>query len=241
LDDGAYDGAHDGVDALMAALTDEPLPEGARADAAFLAEYRSARGDVALLREQLGIIGEALAEPGLPPEPRPVRAPRPSGKRHPGLRALGFATLVTAVVAAVLAGMGWLVAQNGGVHDTSSGAKASRSRAEASAGVPEYLACARLVVEGRVTGVRSVPGSTRERITLTVDRSYKPASGAGEITVLVDRDGDPGLRTGEHVLAAVPYHSAVPDLWTTGDANIARERARILAALREAPTTACKQ
>jgi hypothetical protein len=242
VDGGTYDGAYDGVDALMAAITGEPLPEGARADASFLAEHRSARADVALLREQLGMIGEALAEPERHPGPRPVRAPRPprpSGNRHPGLRALGLAALVTAAVAAVLAGMGWLIAQNGGVGDTGSGAKSSASRAGAAGSVPEYLACARLAVEGRVTGVRRVPDGTHERVTLAVDRYYKPASGADEITVLVDRDSDLGPRTGEHVLAAVPYHSAVPDLWTTGDTNIARERARILAALSAAPTTAC--
>lgn len=54
---------HDGIDALMAAITDEPLSEEARGDAVFMAEHRSASADLTLLREQLGVIGHALAEP----------------------------------------------------------------------------------------------------------------------------------------------------------------------------------
>ncbi len=54
---------HDGVDALMAAITDEPLPDAARADAGFMAEHATATAEVALLREQLGIIGQALSAP----------------------------------------------------------------------------------------------------------------------------------------------------------------------------------
>lgn len=56
-------GGDDGMDALLAVLADEPLSDEARADAAFMAAHRSAQADVALLREQLGIIGDALAEP----------------------------------------------------------------------------------------------------------------------------------------------------------------------------------
>ncbi|MEU9958986.1 hypothetical protein [Streptomyces sp. NPDC050982] len=86
---------YEGMDALMAALTDEPLPEDARDDAEFLAEHRSALADVALLREQLRIMGDtlaagtpgtetpstetAVAEGGRPDpeaEPSPASAPR---------------------------------------------------------------------------------------------------------------------------------------------------------------------
>jgi hypothetical protein len=49
------------ADALLAAITDEPLPEGAHDDAEFMAEHRSATADVALLREQLRIMGDTLA------------------------------------------------------------------------------------------------------------------------------------------------------------------------------------
>lgn len=59
---------YDGMDPLTAALTDEPLPPGARADSAFMAEYRAAAADVSVLRKQLLGLGEALAEaPPLPP------------------------------------------------------------------------------------------------------------------------------------------------------------------------------
>ncbi|MEU8978640.1 hypothetical protein [Streptomyces sp. NPDC048309] len=50
------------ADALLAAITDEPLPEGAHEDAAFMAEHRSAMADVALLRRQLTAIGNTLAD-----------------------------------------------------------------------------------------------------------------------------------------------------------------------------------
>ncbi|MFD3732514.1 hypothetical protein [Streptomyces sp. NPDC058632] len=53
--------AYDGVDALMAAILDEPLPAAARQDPAFMAARDAAAADVAVLREQLGLIGETLA------------------------------------------------------------------------------------------------------------------------------------------------------------------------------------
>ncbi|MER6708856.1 hypothetical protein ABT328_32175, partial [Streptomyces fumanus] len=58
------------VDALMAAITGEEPAPGAGAGAGTEAERRSAEADVALLREQLGVIGRALAEP---PPPAPAR------------------------------------------------------------------------------------------------------------------------------------------------------------------------
>ncbi|MER8225791.1 hypothetical protein ABTZ58_35670 [Streptomyces sp. NPDC094143] len=59
-----YDSEAGGADRdpLMAAITGEPLREDA--DAGARAEHRAARADVALLREQLGLIGDALADPG---------------------------------------------------------------------------------------------------------------------------------------------------------------------------------
>ncbi|MEU2899794.1 hypothetical protein ACWC4E_16480 [Streptomyces sp. NPDC001273] len=60
-----YDGPeYDGMDALMAALLDEPLPEQARRDPAFVAARDAAAADLAVLREQLTVIGDALAGPG---------------------------------------------------------------------------------------------------------------------------------------------------------------------------------
>ncbi|GGQ64273.1 hypothetical protein [Streptomyces pilosus] len=54
---------YDGMDALMAALLDEPLPEPARRDPEFLAERDAAVADLAVLRERLTAIGDALAGP----------------------------------------------------------------------------------------------------------------------------------------------------------------------------------
>ncbi|MCT9144335.1 hypothetical protein N4G67_35740, partial [Streptomyces violarus] len=49
------------MDALMAALVGDPVPEGARRDAGFMAAHRAAVTDVALLREQLTLMGDTLA------------------------------------------------------------------------------------------------------------------------------------------------------------------------------------
>ncbi|MFE2095825.1 hypothetical protein [Streptomyces sp. NPDC059468] len=53
-------GEYAGMDALMAAITGEPLPEEAREDAARLSEHASAEADVAVLKEQLTWLAEAL-------------------------------------------------------------------------------------------------------------------------------------------------------------------------------------
>ncbi|MEU9591230.1 hypothetical protein AB0D84_16105, partial [Streptomyces sp. NPDC048193] len=51
-----------GPDALMAAITGEPLPPGSDADVQ--EAHRSATADVALLREQLAFLGQALGRSG---------------------------------------------------------------------------------------------------------------------------------------------------------------------------------
>ncbi|MFD8813825.1 hypothetical protein ACFV23_20595, partial [Streptomyces sp. NPDC059627] len=80
-----YDGRdEEETDALFAVLMDEPLTGGQRADPAFMAEHRAATADVALLREQLGIIGDTLAAPPPRPEPRPRPAARRRPWQHPG-------------------------------------------------------------------------------------------------------------------------------------------------------------
>ncbi|MFD0506295.1 hypothetical protein ACFQ0G_32605 [Streptomyces chiangmaiensis] len=110
---------YDGADALMVAITGEPLPGAARADAEFMAGHRAALDDVALLREQLTLIGEALAVPpaGTPSSvvtPSHHPAPRPAGpvRRRRALRiALGSLAAVVALMTVV--GLGRLVTQNG--------------------------------------------------------------------------------------------------------------------------------
>ncbi|MEU2599324.1 hypothetical protein ABZ669_19295 [Streptomyces hirsutus] len=184
---------YDGVDALMAAILDEPLPAAARQDPAFLAARDAAAADVAVLREQLGLIGDTLvreAEPGpAPVRPLPAVARPPRRARRP-LR-VAFGALAAAAAASVLLGMGWLVTQAGQGDGMSSSAGADRKAVEAGEapgaegsagtgfGTPHYLACARLVAEGTVSAVEPVPGTGQERVTLEVTRRYKPAPGTG--------------------------------------------------------------
>ncbi|MER5523135.1 hypothetical protein ABT075_00775 [Streptomyces sp. NPDC002677] len=246
---------YDGTDALMAAITDEELPDEARADAAFMAEHREAEADVTLLRRQLATIGDALAE-----EPRPHRRPAPARAhrtRRP-VRGFAFGGLAVAAVAGVLSGMIWLLGQTGGVNSMSggssedSGAKAAGSAAAGSPLFgPGYLACTRLIAEGEVTRVQRVPGgSGQERITLHVTRSYKPEEGKPEegkpekgkkeITFLADEDAvHKALHKGDHVLVALAEDSAVPDHVVVGEKSIARERAGLAGALSESRYTTC--
>ncbi|WP_406008913.1 hypothetical protein OG440_24425 [Streptomyces sp. NBC_00637] len=246
----------DGMDALMAAVLDVPLSrlsEDARADPAFLAAHRSATADVALLREQLGVLADVLAEP-VPdrtpaPAPAPVRRPRPSRRARP--LALRFAGVAAA--GALVLGGGWVVLQVGqgvaGIQSDKSADSAAGSdeKAEASAGGgasllddPGYLACARLVVEGDVTAVGRVAGGTRERVTLHVTRAYRPAGSGPEVDFLMEADMDPLLREGDHVLVALSKGSTTPDVWAVGEADIAPEREALDRALPETEGITCE-
>ncbi|MGW1497712.1 hypothetical protein ACWCQW_03835 [Streptomyces mirabilis] len=241
---------YEGVDALLAAITDEALPEGAGDDPEFMAEHRSAVADVALLREQLAVIGDALADRAEEARPVPVRAPRrrtrrPEGApRNRGRRplALVVGTLVVASVAAMVVGMGWILAHNGAGASDSSGAKAADSKTaggSASLSAPGYLACARLVAEGTVADVEPLPGTTENRITLHVDRYYKPEKGKAEVVLVLDEEVAPRPREGERVLVALQDDPATPTGWTTGEKAIADERAWIVKALPESRTLTC--
>ncbi|MFD5133606.1 hypothetical protein [Streptomyces olindensis] len=253
--------AYDGMDPLMAVLVGDPLPSAARRDADFMAAHRAAAADVALLREQLGLIGDALAhEEGADPSLRPVRAvPEPeagggsavtplSARRRPRPLVLALRGLAAAAAAGVVVGLGWVVVQSGagaGNDTASSSAADSGARAESGAeyGTEEgklsnagYLACARLVVEGTVAEVEAVPGTGRNRVTLDVDRYYKPAKGRDQVVFPMDAGIDPPLRPGDHVLVGISRGHAEPDMWTTDEKEIARDRAWITAALPEART-----
>lgn len=247
-----YDGfdGRTGVDALMAAVTDEPLTDEARADAAFMAEHSSALADVALLREQLGIIGHALAGPPAPaPEPPPAPAPDPVRVRQPsrarrGVFAVAFGGLAVAAGASVLAGLGWLLTQAGGdASDAGAGVAADKQASEAAGGTafgsPRYLACTRLVAEGKATSVERLPGTTSLRVTLHLTRYYKPDKGEPELTFVVDENIVPGLRAGDQVLLGIPLGARQPDFWAVGEQNIAPERAWITASLSEARKLTC--
>ncbi|MFJ2398279.1 hypothetical protein ACIOTI_36860 [Streptomyces sp. NPDC087843] len=238
------------ADALWAAITGEPLPEGARDDPETVAEHRSAVADLALLREQLAAIGGALAEPGERARPirvsgrrprRPAGAPRNRGRRP---LAVALGTLAAAVVAAMVVGMGWLIAQGGGGVDSKSSSDSAAKAADGASGsaslsAPGYLACTRLLVEGEITGIEPVQGTGRDRITLDVTRSYKPAKARARVTFLVDRE-EAGARRGEHVLVGIRRGAVTPDRWTTGEKDIARDREWILGALPASRGLACE-
>ncbi|WP_369169411.1 hypothetical protein AB5J49_16615 [Streptomyces sp. R28] len=239
-----YDG-RTGVDALMAAITGEPLPDETRADAAFMAEHRAAAADVALLREQLGLIGEALAEPDQAQAQAPAQSPEPVPPRRPSRvrrRAftLAFGTLAVAAVASVVTGLGWLVSQGGdaGLSSGGSADQASSKEAGPDFANPLYLACARLVAEGDVTAVEPLPGTAQERITLRVTRFYQPEkSKEDEVTFLMEEGV---VHKGEHILVGIQRHAAAADVWAVGEKDIALERAWITDSLSEAGRPTCE-
>lgn len=246
---GADGGAAHGADALLAVLLDEPLSDRQRADPGFMAEHRAAAADVAVLRERLGVIGNALAgsrperepAPRLPPRPEREPAPRPAPRRHPRVRALALAGAFAAAFASVVLGFGWLAAHgpSGSESDNrSSSDKAAGSvPAQESAAGPGYLACARLVAEGTVTGVRQLPDAGRERVTLRVTHAYKPARTAAEVDVVVESDAR--IRAGVRLLVGVTRGRSVADLYAVGEAAIAPERAWIVRDLPESRTATC--
>ncbi len=256
---------YEGVDALMAAITDAEPPEGARDDIVFMAEHRSAVADVDVLREQLVVIGDALADggrsagpvrasqkPGRSGKYRGAEGPRASGGGRPGgapkkrsrsSRAFAVGTLAAAAVATLVVGMGWLAA-TGGADVTSGNSAASDDKAQNSGGsgllsAPGYIACSRLIVEGTVTDVVAVPGAEQDRITLDVYHYYKPATGAKKVTFLMDRAVDPRLHRGDEVLIGIQRHASTPDIWTTGEQQIARDRSWIVKALPESRGMNC--
>jgi len=227
-----------GMDALMAAIIEEPLSDADRADAAFMAEHRSAASDLALLREQLGLIGHALGEPSEAPKTVPVRPSRP---RRRAFR-LAFGALAVAAVAVVLSGMGWLLSQAGndiGAASDSDDSAASKQDSGVRFGSPRYLACARTVVEGTVTRVEQLPGAEQLRVTVHVTRFYKPEQGEDRLTFVIGRYDVTDLHQGDQVLLGVPRDAATPDHWAVGEQEVARERAWITASLPESRTLTC--
>ncbi|GAQ63226.1 hypothetical protein [Streptomyces scabiei] len=274
-----------GMDALMAALLDEPLPEQALADAEFMAARDAAAADVALLREQLGFLGEALAvtgddagagaPPGRPAAARPGDAagaetdpgrvsgtataptasvtplpPRPDRAR----RALGitFKGLAAAAAASVVLVVGWGLTQTDGVGSTAKSDSAADGAARSAApdsgdrggsgslSAEGYVACSRVIVEGTVTEVQPVPGAAQDRITVEVRRWIKPGKGGEQIVFPMDQDVDPRLREGDHVLVGIPRRDAHPDVWTTDEAEIARDGAWMEKALPGSEKLSCE-
>ncbi|MEV2251467.1 hypothetical protein AB0I94_12955 [Streptomyces sp. NPDC050147] len=241
----------DTCDALMLALTGEPVPEARGQDPELAAEHAAAVADVALLREHIGVVGRALAAPE--PEPAPVVAVRPAGVRRRRVTvALGLAAATAAV--SLVGGAVWLAIESGGGisanadKDAAKGAASGGDHKEDAGGPNErdaggsddmdqkpgaYAACARLIVEGTVNRVEPVPGGVQERIVLDVTRYHKPSRGAEQVTFVMDVDVDPRLRPGDRTLIGIRKGEASPDVWSKGKKDLARDRAWIERELRQ--------
>ncbi|WP_203615360.1 hypothetical protein [Streptomyces sp. SID13726] len=223
-------------DALMAAITGEEPGEQARADGAFMAEYRAAEADLALLRQQLGILGETLT--AAPPVPDPVPL-RPSRARR-RTRALAFGTLAVATVAAVVTGLGWLVGHSGSDRLSSADSGASKADAGVRFGTPVYLACATTVAEGEVTVVKKLPATGELQVTVHVSRYFKQTRDLDHLTYVIGEYDLPApLAQGTRVLFGVSGGAPNPDHWAVGEKEVARERAWVTAALPESRTLSC--
>ncbi|MWA11149.1 hypothetical protein [Streptomyces sp. BA2] len=248
-----HDGDHD---ALMLALTDEPVPGGAGQDPELAAEHAAAVADVALLREHIGVVGRALAAPEraaperAAPEPGPVVAVRPAGVRRRYMTmALGVAAATAA--ASLVGGLAWLAVESGGGTGGSSDSDAGAAKEVAPDAGDEkaggsadqshegYVACARLIVEGTVRRVEPIPGGVQDRIVMDVSRYYKPSRGEKQITFVMNVDVDPRLRPGDRTLIGIAKGEATPDIWSTGAKDIAKDRAWIERALPRAEGMRC--
>ncbi|QLJ03773.1 hypothetical protein HZZ00_24135 [Streptomyces sp. NEAU-sy36] len=226
---------HGEADPLMAAILDEPMPRLAYPDADRMSEYRAARADLATLRQELTVIANVLAAQEPAQSPGGSAAGHPQQPRPPwrGGRAIVVGGLVAALVVCAAFLLAWLLP----LAQTETRSVGGATDAKVSTGL--YVACARLIVEGTVTQVAPEPGTRQDRIELAVNRHYKPPRGPDRITFPMDHDVSPRLRPGDHVLISIPRQANSPDLWSTGEKQIAHDRAWILAALRESRTLTC--
>ncbi|MFI7315944.1 hypothetical protein [Streptomyces venezuelae] len=232
-------------DALMTAITDDPVPDEARDDPAFAAAHAAAVADVALLRERLGEVGDALAADGPGAAPERVVPLRPARQAPRRLFAVALGAVAATVAAAMVGGLAWLAVDAGqGAGDadkagTASGAKSRpEENADADLSAEGFVACSRLIVEGTVTAVDPVPGGLQDRITVDVTRYLKPASGKPTVTFPMDRAVDPRLKKGDRVLITIDEGSAEPADWAVGEERD-RLRTMILKALPASKKIKC--
>ncbi|GGK46073.1 hypothetical protein [Streptomyces flaveus] len=234
-----YEGEGDArTDALLAAITDEPLPQEALDDPEFMAEHRSAMADVAELREQLLFMGEALAAESerSQADPAPVRTAKPprraarswQPRRYAGL-ALG--ALVVATGTTLLGGLVWLGVQSGGGADAgTSSADSGAGRAETGSGddtaadgkdmySPEmHIACSKVLVEGTVQSITPAADGN-VRVALKVKRYYRPEQSVTDhptITVTLLASARQDLKVGTYTLVRVPVYPQDRQDWETG-------------------------
>ncbi|MFF0474315.1 hypothetical protein [Streptomyces sp. NPDC004284] len=173
-------------DPVRRVVSGEPLPEGAERDPG----VRAALDDVAVLREQLAFIGEALAGTGTAPGAAVVRMPqRPRRRRVPR-------PLLAGVAAAAVLGTGaaYLVAHNG----VPEGEERAKPTAES------VVACATDVAEGTVARVEPLSGDEGVRVVLTVEHAYKPAAAKPRLVFTARDSGASYFRPGTRLLVLVP-------------------------------------
>ncbi|WP_206338826.1 hypothetical protein [Streptomyces tendae] len=250
------------------ALFGEELPEGVREDAAFRAERDAALADLAVLGEQLTLIGDALAgreaaaptgeRPDLeagtarggtgthPAQTAPAALNRPARRRsrHRPVR-LVLGGLAAAAAAGLVLGTGWLVSQGGSSADSAVPGFASDAK-EDTGSAPAFLACP--LGPGHGTCARLVAEgrvTALEEVPGTggVQRVTLAASryykGDGPVTFLRDDAADVPLRLGDQVLVGLSPGLAHPDRTVVGEADIAPVRAGIVAALPASRGTSC--
>ncbi|MGW0082960.1 hypothetical protein [Streptomyces sp. NPDC003393] len=170
------------------------------------------------------------------PPGRPGRSGPPGASRRAWRRRRAVAgSLAAALVLCGVFGLGRLLAASGTRTDSTADAESGGAKVTAGG----YVACARLIVEGTVTRVDPEPGTGQDRIGLAVERRYKPRTGPDQVTFLMAHDVSPRPRTGDRVLVAIPVHASTPDIWSTGEQRIARDRAWILEGLAESRTLTC--
>ncbi|MFD6432414.1 hypothetical protein [Streptomyces venezuelae] len=237
-------------DALMTAITDEPVPDEALRDPGFAAAHAAAVADVALLRERLGAVGDALASAGPGPEPEvpkervvPLRPTRGASRRF---LTVALGAVAATVAAAMVGGLAWLAVDAGpgggdsDKADTASGKSRPGADADADADLSAegFVACSRLIVEGTVAAVDPVPGGLQDRITVDVSRYLKPTSGKPTVTFPMDQEVEPRLKKGDRVLITIDEGSAEPANWAVGKERD-RLRAMILKALPASKKIKC--
>ncbi|MGD6745478.1 hypothetical protein ACOKM3_27040 [Streptomyces sp. BH106] len=220
---------------LMLAVTGEPLPPD-DPDAGAVA------ADVAVLREQVRGLGDALASRR---ERVPVSRPAPVRRRRPLRIALGG--VVVACAASLFGGIVWLGvnAPGGGSDDAGSAdskavAPDGGGKAKSGSAAAMRIACSRVLAEGRVVSV--TPRADGDvRVVLDVERYYRPErSPRDEPTTTVTLDGSArgDLKPGTYALLRVPVHPEDRPDWETGR-DVPDARKTILRALPEARGLKC--
>ncbi|MFJ5707885.1 hypothetical protein [Streptomyces sp. NPDC093105] len=154
--------SEDTRDPLAAALFPEDAPPGAGDDP----EVARALADVALIREQLGVLAGALTAEPVPTAP--VARPRRRG------RIVAWALAACGALGVLGTGGAWLAARpDGGIDSGGSNAKLSAGG---------IVACASDVAEGTVARVEPLGKEGELRVVLRVERRYKPGGeGSGEL------------------------------------------------------------